>query len=138
MVKSALGLWSASRMIEKTWRICGEDKLGLEASTDPANPWNGIVPVTPIMDMQLDQIVIRGVLMPLRTKLLQELQEKIYSYERGNWFSIFLTTFILLSNTESILAHSRRFARRYGMGVSFCALMILFRTGYRLIYMVQP
>lgn len=126
MVRRALSLWSASRMIEKTWRICGEDKLGLEASTDPANPWNGIIPVTPIMDTQLDQIVIKDFLVPLRASLLQELQEKISGYKRENWFSIFLTIFILLSNTEYILAHSRRFAKRYGMGVSFYALIILF------------
>lgn len=113
-------------MIEKTWRICGEDKLGLEASTDPANPWNGIIPVTPIMDTQLDQIVIRDFLVPLRVFLLQELQEKIRGYKRENWFSIFLTIFILLSNTESILAHSRRFSRRYGMGVSLYAFIVLF------------
>lgn len=120
MVQRALELWSASRIIEKTWRICGEDKLGLEVSMDLANPWNGIIPVTPMMDTQLDQIVIQDVLMPLRSGLLQELQKKIHGRRREDWFEIFLTVFILLSNTEFILAHSRRFARRYGMGVCFC------------------
>lgn len=119
MVQRALELWSASRMIEKTWRICGKDKLGLEVSMDPANPWNGIIPVTPMMDTQLDQIVIQDFLVPLRSGLLQELQKKIHGRRKEDWFEIFLTIFILLSNTEFILAHSRRFARRYGMGVSF-------------------
>lgn len=137
MLRRALELWSASRVIEKTWRICGRDKLGLEASMDPANPWNGIIPVTPIMDTQLDQIVIQDVLVPLRSGLLQELQKKIDERRRENWFEIFLTIFILLNNTEFILAHSRRFSRRYGMGVSFCAFKILFCAGRRLIYMVQ-
>lgn len=82
------------------------------------------------MDTQLDQIVIKGILVPLRIELLQELQKKISEYGRANWFEIYLTIFILLSNTESILAHSREFARRYGMGVGFLRShdSILFRT----------
>lgn len=85
---------------------------------DPENPWFEKIPVTPIMDLQLDQIVIQSFLKPLRDSLLQELQVKIYEARKENWFEIFLTISILLTNAERLLQHSRNNAKRYGVRVS--------------------
>ena len=117
MLKRALNLWSAGRVIERFWRICGDDNLGIDVVWDPANPWNGTIPIPPIMDTQLDQLVIQGYLVPLGKCLLQELEAKILKKSKEDWFEIYLTIFILLSNTEQMLAHTRRFASRYGMSV---------------------
>jgi hypothetical protein len=117
MLKRALDLWSAGRIIERLWRVCGDDKLGLDVIWDPANPWNGIIPIPPIMDPQLDQLVIQGYLIPLKNRLLQELQAKINKKSKEHFFEIYLTIFVLLSNAEQMLAHTRRFAKRFGMSV---------------------
>lgn len=85
---------------------------------DLENPWFEKIPVTPIMDLQLDQIVIQSFLKPLRDSLLQELQVKIYEARKENWFEIFLTVSILLTNAERLLQHSRNNAKRYGVQVS--------------------
>ena len=87
---------------------------------DPENPWFEKIPVTPIMDLQLDQIVIQSFLKPLRDPLLQELQVKIYEARKENWFEIFLTISILLTNAERLLQHSRNNAKRYGVQVRLC------------------
>jgi len=113
-VRKAIDLFAATRIIENDWRICGSDTLGVNVVEDEENPWFGKIPVTPIMDTQLDQIVIQGFLKPLRDQLLQELQTKIYENRRENWFEIFLTTSILLTNAELLLSHSRQNAKRYG------------------------
>lgn len=114
-VRKALDLFAANRIIERDWRICGAETLGMGVVDDPENPWFEKIPVTPIMDLQLDQIVIQSFLKPLRDPLLQELQVKIYEARKENWFEIFLTISILLTNAERLLQHSRNNAKRYGV-----------------------
>ena len=118
-MQTAICIWSTTRFIERTWRICGTETLGMEPISDKTNPWNGIIPVTPIMDQQMDQIVIREILIPWRDALLRQLNQKIFDYEKRkeNWSRIYLTMFILLNNTEVQLAHLLQFARRYGFSV---------------------
>ena len=120
MVRKALSLYFAARLIEKSWRICGPDTLGQKPIDNISNPWHGTVPIPPIMDQQLDQIVIRGFLAPRGDSLLSTLNEKIYNRgeAKENEFDIFLTIVILLNNCETQLAHGRAFAKRYGFSVS--------------------
>lgn len=81
----------------------------MQAVCDRNNPWNGIIPVTPIMDQQLDQIIIREILIPWRDSLLRELDRKIYDHKKAkeNWFEVYLTIFILLNSTEVQLVQAR-------------------------------
>src|SRR6266487_1571374 len=89
MVAQALDLWATCRMIEKSWGMCGEDTLGLTPIAEEGNPWKGKIPITPIMDTQLDQIIIQGFLVPLREKLLHELTEKVNVHLPDMWFEIY-------------------------------------------------
>jgi hypothetical protein len=113
-VRKALDLFAASRMIERDWRICDGDDIDIPIITDESHPWFDKRPITPMMDCQLDQLVIQGFLQPLREQLLEELQHKVDTARKEAWFEIFLTIFILLANTEQQLAHSRRNAIRHG------------------------
>jgi hypothetical protein len=84
------------------------------------NPWNGIVPITPIMDSQLDDVAISEVLDPLeksiRKGLAERLSEKLPA--KRDWFNVYLVVFVLLHNVEAQIAHDRRFCERYGLPVS--------------------
>ena len=129
MVEQALILWATTRLIEKTWRICGEDTLGIEPPSEESHPWKDIIPVTPIMDQQLDQIVIRHVLTPLRDYVLKELNTRLESRETAKkyFFEIYLAIFVLLNNAETQLSFEHQFAKRYGMSVSInCRLEPLY------------
>ena len=117
MVRDALQLLALNRMIERDWRISGSETLGLPLVNDVKCPWFGKVPVTPMMDTGLDQIVIKDVLMPLRQKVLSELQEKIEGTQKQDCFEIMLTVFIMATNTEWLLRHSRKNAIRYNVQV---------------------
>jgi hypothetical protein len=105
-------------MIEKSWKISGEDTLGVPKSEDPQSPYFGLVPTTPMMNAQLDQIFTQCVLRPLKTKLLSDLDLKIRTGNPQDFFEIYLTIFILLCNCESIATAQISFARKFGLEVN--------------------
>ena len=84
---------------------------------DPGSPYYGKVPVTPVMDFQIDNITIHKILLPLRKEILQELQRKVLANRRKDFMEIFLTIYILLNNIELTIAHDRKFAQRYSLQV---------------------
>jgi hypothetical protein len=91
--------------------------LGLEPTCQPGNPWNGIIPVTPIMDTQIDDLVIRNQLIPLSERFLKGLKDKIDEKKRENWLEIYLAIFIIMSNVEWMLKDVVEFTNRHGMKV---------------------
>lgn len=116
-------LWSATRMIERFWLITGDDMLGLppmKQSIGPCrlNPYIEAVPVTPIMDTQLDEIAIKHVLVPLKSKLLRLLKAKFLEKKRENWYETFLVSFIILHSSEVVIGQVMDYSRRYGISVS--------------------
>jgi hypothetical protein len=109
-------LLAVNRMIEISWTFVGQEIPGLAIVEDPESPWFGQRPITPVMDTQLDQIIIQTFLTPLRTRMLEELQAKMIEGRRKDQFEIFLTTFILQTNTALLLRHSRLNAIKCGAG----------------------
>lgn len=75
------------------------------------------MPVTTVMDTQMDHLVIRAVISPLRKKILTQLRAKILQKRKENWYEIYLTIFILMSNMERQFAQVLLFFDIYGMNV---------------------
>lgn len=103
-------------MVERVWTIYGYETLGMQRIEEENHPWKDKVPITPTMSIHLDQVVIQTILIPIKTKLLKDLQAKIDAScedRRDNWFDVFLATFLLSNNTERLLSHSRTFARKF-------------------------
>lgn len=86
---------------------------------DRGSPYYRKVPVTPVMDFQIDNITIHKILLPLRKEILQELQRKVLANRRKDFLEIFLTIYILLNNIELTISHDRNFAQRYSLTVCF-------------------
>ncbi|KAI0384781.1 hypothetical protein F5Y04DRAFT_221149 [Hypomontagnella monticulosa] len=123
LVAGALMFWSATRMTERFWLITGSDLLGqppMKEAIGPCryNPHIKAVPVTPIMDTQLDEISIKHVLIPLKSKLLHLLKKKVLEKDKQNWYEIFLTSFIFLHSLEVVLGQVMDYSRRYGISFS--------------------
>lgn len=116
-----LRLFVAARFIEDQWRVCGgHENLDMRDETDEESPYFGKTPVTPIIDFQIDSIVINTILKPLKSKILQTLQEKILKTKPDmDWLEIKITTFILLTNLEWCVRHDNEFARRYALPTRF-------------------
>jgi len=119
LLRNALRLWTASRIIEDPWEIVGQETLGMAPCTDPGSPYYGKVPVTPVMDFQIDNITVHKILLPLRKEVLQDLQKKVLENKRKDFLEIFLTMYILLHNIELTIGHDRWFAQRYNLETRF-------------------
>ncbi|KAK0636571.1 hypothetical protein B0T17DRAFT_482151 [Bombardia bombarda] len=111
LVDIALDLWAICRMIEIPWERCGDDTLGVSQVKDPTNPHHGKFPIPPIMDTQLDQVVIQYILAPLREKLIEKLEASIAPPKPETWFETYLAVFILLNHIEQLAHHSASHAK---------------------------
>ncbi|KAF4436524.1 hypothetical protein FACUT_6382 [Fusarium acutatum] len=119
LVKDSLRLWAGSRLTELPWMICGEHTLGQIPVQDLECPRSGTIPIPPIMDTQMDHLVIKNIMTPLRQRILAGLQTKIMENKRENWYEIYLTTFVLLSNMERQFAQVLYIIDWYGMESRF-------------------
>ncbi|KAK4449885.1 hypothetical protein QBC34DRAFT_298388 [Podospora aff. communis PSN243] len=125
LVGMALDLWAISRMIEIEWEMCGPDTLGMSKVNDPTNPRDGKIPIPPVMDTQLDQIIIKEVLYPLKSKFLDQFEAKISPMKTEDWFDIYLTSFVLLSHIERLAHHSAHHAKLHSMPSKFSNVSFL-------------
>ncbi|KAK4033830.1 hypothetical protein C8A01DRAFT_19292 [Parachaetomium inaequale] len=115
LVADSLDLWAISRMIEIPWQMCGPDTLGVDLVTDPTSPQRGRVPIPPMMDTQLDQIVIQFILTPLRERVVEKFEQLITPAKRDAWWEVYLSAFILLNHIERLARHSVSHARTHTM-----------------------
>ena len=44
---------------------------------DQSSSMHGKIPITPVMGAQIDVIVIQGIMVPLRTQILEQLQKLV-------------------------------------------------------------
>ena len=72
--------------------------MGAEAIYEKGHRYNDFVPVTPIMDTQLDEIVIKDLLDPITDRFLKNLKAKIDERRPENWLEIHFAIFIMMSN----------------------------------------
>ncbi|KAL2143606.1 hypothetical protein VTI28DRAFT_10191 [Corynascus sepedonium] len=125
LVADCLHLWAIARMIEIPWEMCGLDTLGVSPVTDPTSPHKGRIPIPPIMDTQLDQVVIRSVLMPLREKVIQKFESLITPVKREAWWEVYLSSFIILNHIERLARHSVVHARTHTMRSKYSSIPFL-------------
>lgn len=89
-------------------------------SRDPNSncPFHDRIPVPPIVDLQIDLIVINELLQPELKKILKGLKTMSETSDPwSNWFEIYLTNFILLHNVELTMAHDAWFVKRNNLKV---------------------
>jgi hypothetical protein len=118
LVERALKLWVGCRFIEKPWSITGSERLGMCRDENPNCPYHDRIPVPPIVDLQIDLIVINELLQPKLKKILQTLKTMLEGSDPWNdWFQIYLACFILLHNVELTMAHDAWFVKRNNLKV---------------------
>lgn len=119
MIADVLDLWAISRMIEVPWEICGTDTLDIPPIRHFNNPHRERIPIPPTMDTQLDQIVIKRILNPLRAKVVRKFELLIAPAKPETWFEVYLSAFILLNHIEQLAKHSASHAQMHALQVSF-------------------
>jgi hypothetical protein len=86
---------------------------------NPNCPYHDRIPVPPIVDLQIDLIVINEILQPDLKKILKMLKKTMLesSDPWSNWFEIYLAYFILMHNVELTMAHDAWFVKRHNIKV---------------------
>ena len=107
-----------TRLISKSFNILsGHEELGLGPIADPNSPLHGRIPIPPMLDAQMDSILM-GFMKSRQRRGLSKLKALMMSHSKENWFMIFLTIIVLLSNLEFLFEHQMEQKRRYGTTVS--------------------
>lgn len=118
LVERALKLWVGCRFIEEPWSIVDSETLGMAQDPNPNCPFHDRIPVPPIVDLQIDLIVINEILQPELKKILKGLKTMLESTDPwNNWLEIYLSYFILLQNVELTMAHDAWFVKRNNLKV---------------------
>ena len=119
LVLSALEFWVAGRLIEEPWSIKGDETLGMKTDTLATSPFHQRIPVTPIMDFQIDNIVIHDHLTKILARIRKEIRDKIMPMKKEDWFDIHLATFILLHHVDLTTKHDIDFAIQHNLSKRF-------------------
>lgn len=118
LVDRALKIWVGCRLIEEPWSIVSFETLAMSLDSNPSSPYHERIPVPPIVDMQIDLIVINSILQPLLKETLAMMTELLDSSTPWNdWFEIYLAYFVLLHNVELTMAHDAWFVKRHNLKV---------------------
>jgi len=83
--------------------------------TSFASPYYDRIPVTPIMDFQIDNIVIHEHLKKLLQDIRKAMRQRIMPIKKDDWFDVHLTTFILLHHVDLTMQHDMDFAKQHNL-----------------------
>ena len=75
------------------------------------------MPIPPMLDAQLDSMLMESMKSQQKHGLSQ-LKTIMMSHSKENWFMIFLTTLVHLSNLEFLYQHQNEQKNRYGATVN--------------------
>ena len=118
LMREALKLWVAIRMENRSERIRGSETLEMEPQTwDPKCNNYGHIPLPPVMSAQIDIIMTKKILMPLKRKVVQQLQDLIEENKTKSWFVIYLVLFILLHSCAMTTDFALKQGRKKGVKV---------------------
>ena len=124
MVRDALKIWIICRCISEGIGIIGDETYGIMEVQDPDSPYYRTVPISPILDHQIDTLGIKQ-MKELKDRLLKKLKAKIQQRRHTQWYEIFLTIFILLNNLETVWREQYNYMKRHEETVSLNEYMIV-------------
>jgi hypothetical protein len=119
LLANTIRFWVAGRLIEDDWSIKGDEKLGMELDPLPTSPYSQRIPVTPMMNFQIDNIVIYYYLVGMLGRIRKAMREKILPKKKEDWFDIYLATFILLHHADLTMKHDVDFAKKHHLPKRF-------------------
>lgn len=115
MLRGALDIAIMTRLAMRSFNITGPETLGIDWVEDPQSPYYRRIPIPPLLDAQLDHLWM-GKMSGRRKLVLSQLKKLIMdkTKRRENWYMIFLTILVLLSNLELIYRNQYQQRQRYG------------------------
>ncbi len=99
IIRLALRLWAANRLLMKGWEICGHEHLGMDIVGRLESPLYGSIPVPRVLQNQLDHL-LEAEIVKTERYLLKNLQKVIRASNRSAWVITFLGIAIILHVME--------------------------------------
>ena len=113
MLKDALKIWILTRLAYEGYGILeGGDSFGVDVINNPKSPYHETIPISPILDHQLDTVGIRYMI-TLKDNVLRALKKKIAKRRQSQWYEVFLTIFVLLHNLEYVARRQHLYMKRH-------------------------
>ena len=119
IVKIALKIWIGTRMAQEFFCVVEENDFNIHVVQDPNSIHHGQCPLPPVLDHQLDVLMIIE-MMKMTTVILKKLKKIINTRSRSNWFEAYLTIFILLSNLQYVYHSQERWWKMHYNTVCNC------------------
>lgn len=137
MVRTALKIWIGAKMAQEFFCLEEENSLGIAKVHDPFSIHNGQCPVPPVLDHQVDVLMIQEMLR-MNANILREMKRVIESRNPDHWFEVFLTCFVLLCNLQYVHAAQTRYWKMHFNTVSICTTFSvkLILIAYRVLEML--
>lgn len=108
MVKSALKLWVGARMAQEFLCVVENNDFGIDVVNDATSIHHGQCPVPPILDHQLDVLMIQEIIR-IKDQIMSEIERILKGrHSRSKWFEVYLTIFVLLSNIQYVYKSQER------------------------------
>jgi len=99
IIRLALRLWAANRLLMKGWEIYGHERLGMKIVDRIESPLHGSIPAPRVLQNQLDHL-LESEIVKTERHLLKNLQKVIKASDRTLWVATFLATAIILHVME--------------------------------------
>ncbi|KAL2038863.1 hypothetical protein N7G274_008385 [Stereocaulon virgatum] len=110
----ALNIAIMTRLVSKSFNIMnGPETLGMTPVDDPTSPYYERIPIPPMLDAQIDNLLMQKMKVQ-RKQVLSKLKKMIMSHSKQNWFMILLIIIVLLSNIEFLYQNQHDQIERYG------------------------
>lgn len=107
MVKTALRIWIGARMAQEFFALEENNSLGVEVVRDSSSIHNGNCPLPPVLDHQVDVLMIHAML-HMKDQILQEMQTIIVTRKYERWYEVYLTVFVLLATLQYVYTKQER------------------------------
>lgn len=121
MIRNALRLWVTSRISSMPEEVCGDEKIAQRVD-DESSPCHGTYPVAPVIYAQEETVLLTKIQRPLQRQVIAELDALMKANKKENWFTIYLTLFILLHSCSLTSRRDAEFAAQMVCGKSHSEL----------------
>ncbi|KLU84722.1 hypothetical protein MAPG_03761 [Magnaporthiopsis poae ATCC 64411] len=97
----ALQLWTGANLTQVERGLTGERTLNIGQVQDERSALNGLIPIPPMLDLQIDTVIIRW-MCAVQDDLMKDLFKKIREKKEHHILDIFLATFVLSCAAECV------------------------------------
>lgn len=119
LLEDTLELWVTSRIASMPEEVCGEEKVATRV-VHPSSPYYGTYLVPPVIYAQEETVLLTKIQRPLQQRVLAQLDALMKGQRRENWFTTYLSLFVLLHSCSLTMKRDAEFAGQMVSLLRYC------------------